>query len=220
VVFLLSRGGGGLENEEPPEIVGDPAVLQAVTADPGVWSEDDVSFEFQWQRCDRDGEGCEAIDGATAPTFTSGADEINLTLRVQVTAAAPDDEDDTATATSDATAAIPAPDLNSVAVPDVFGLPQSQAVAALSADFVVQIERDDSLPATECDPSVVQQRPGGGTLLQRGESVTLITAPQVINIRACLPIFEGELRQPIRVIDDPFGPIREDVARLITEELG
>jgi PASTA domain len=217
VVFLLTRGGGGLENEEPPEVPAEPAVLQSVTAEPGVWSEDDVAFEFQWQRCDRDGDDCDDIEDATQQTFLPGAREANLTLRVEVTATAADG-DDTATATSDASGQVAPVDLSTVPVPPVIGLTRSSAVAQLTAAGFVVAQEVQGATAGECNPVVIDQRPPGNTPLAQAQIVTIITRPEVVNIQACgLSDFEEQIRLPVRAAI-PVGPIPEEFTRDIAEE--
>ena len=139
-----AAGSFGMQGE-PPTIVEDPVVLQTATADPGVWSEEDVAFEFQWQRCDQ----------GTA------------TLR--------------------------------------------------AAGFIV--EREEQGTSTgDCDPVVLDQRPPRETLAAQAETVTIITRPAVVDIRACDPgEFDDQIRLPIRV-EDGTGPIPEEFTRIIVEE--
>jgi hypothetical protein len=58
--------------------------LQATTGD---WDGTlPVEFTYQWERCDANGEHCEAIPGATGPTYTPTADDAEHTIRVAITA--------------------------------------------------------------------------------------------------------------------------------------
>jgi hypothetical protein len=43
-----------------------------------------VSFTYQWERCDTNGDNCVDIGGATASTYTLVADDIGTTIRVRV----------------------------------------------------------------------------------------------------------------------------------------
>lgn len=215
VVFFLTRGGG-LENDEPPEVLATPTVLQAVAASPGVWSEEDVEVEFQWQRCDRDGDDCEDIDGAVGPLFVPAGTEANLTLRAEVTATAVDGGD-TASATSEPSEQVVAVDLNTVPVPDVVTLSRSAAAADLvEAGFVARQEVDEDVSAT-CNPTVFDQQPDANTLLEQGTEVVIVTGPEVVNILVCNR-FEIDARlEEVVLFADPIGPLSLRVAQDIAE---
>jgi hypothetical protein len=74
-------------NATPPSIGGTAAQGQTLTADPGTWTgAGPVTHDYQWQRCDADGNNCVDIPGATGPTYTPGADDAGHTVRVVVTA--------------------------------------------------------------------------------------------------------------------------------------
>jgi len=74
-------------NLEPPSISGTATVGQTLTAKPGSWSAfPSPDFDYQWLRCDRVGQGCTAIPGATAETLLLTANDAGFTLRVDVTA--------------------------------------------------------------------------------------------------------------------------------------
>ena len=216
VVFFLTRGGGGLENDEPPEVLATPTVLQAVGASPGVWSEEDVEVEFQWQRCDRDGDDCEDIDGAVGPLFVPRGTEANLTLRAEVTATAVDGGD-SASATSEPSEQVIAINLNTVPVPDVVTLSRSAAAADLvEAGFIPRQEVDEDVSAT-CNPTVIDQQPDANTLLEQGTEVVIVTGPEVVNIVACEP-FEIDARlEEVVLFADPIGPISRSLALDIAE---
>jgi hypothetical protein len=218
--FILTRDGGGLSNEEPPEITGDPAVLGTLTASTGEWSAE-VSHEFAWLRCDRDGGGCETIDDAIGPVFKPGLEDVNLTLQVQVTATNVDNENDTATATSELTATVDGTNLGNAVVTNVVTLPSSQAVAALDADFDVTIERSTSSGLTpSCNPTVVDQRPAAETILPRGSDVTIVTGPLLVTIQACRPQIDAALERGTKLPDDLSLALSEAEVRRITEAGG
>ena len=56
-------------NTVPPSFEGTASVGETLSADVGEWSPPAKSFDFQWQLCDAEGEGCENVDGATAQSF-------------------------------------------------------------------------------------------------------------------------------------------------------
>jgi len=77
-----------LANTSAPSIEGTPQNGQTLTASQGSWTNNTgaVSYAYQWQSCDPEGRGCEAITGATASTYTLGAANVGRTLRVLVSA--------------------------------------------------------------------------------------------------------------------------------------
>jgi Concanavalin A-like lectin/glucanases superfamily len=74
-------------NVAPPTISGEAKVGQQLTAGGGEWAGTaPLSYSYQWENCDQLGEGCLAISGATAPTYTPSASDAGTTLRVAVVA--------------------------------------------------------------------------------------------------------------------------------------
>jgi hypothetical protein len=69
-----------------PAITGNAVEQQSLSASTGSWSERPRSYAFAWQRCDSVGQGCGAIAGASAATYSSSAADVGHTLRVKVTA--------------------------------------------------------------------------------------------------------------------------------------
>jgi hypothetical protein len=69
-----------------PTVAGTAAQGQTLTADAGDWTGAPSSFEYAWSRCDASGNGCAAIDGATAASYTVGPADAGSTLRAVVTA--------------------------------------------------------------------------------------------------------------------------------------
>ncbi|HEX3510651.1 MAG TPA: hypothetical protein VHT27_06070 [Solirubrobacteraceae bacterium] len=77
------------------------AVLEAT---PGSWSAPagagQLSYAYQWQRCEAGGEGCMAIPGATESRYSATADEQGGVLRVLVTASDSDGQSSLASSDS------------------------------------------------------------------------------------------------------------------------
>jgi hypothetical protein len=88
---------------EKPSISGKPQVGETLTADQGRWAEGPSSFSYQWQSCDKNGNSCSAIAGATGKTYGVRSSDKDNTLRVQVTAK---NLVDSTTAASDTTAVV------------------------------------------------------------------------------------------------------------------
>jgi hypothetical protein len=64
---------------------GSPAVGDQLQGSTGGWSGDDLTFTYQWLRCDSDGTNCVPIDGATGLSYTPRLDDVGHTLQFCVT---------------------------------------------------------------------------------------------------------------------------------------
>jgi subtilisin family serine protease len=73
-------------NTAVPTISGTPATGQTLSASTGSWAESPTSYAYAWQRCDKTGANCVAIEGAIAATYTVKSADLGFTLRVAVTA--------------------------------------------------------------------------------------------------------------------------------------
>jgi len=69
-----------------PTISGKAQVGETLTADPGKWAEGPSSFAYQWLTCDKSGDNCKDISGATGKTYGVRAADKDNTVRVEVTA--------------------------------------------------------------------------------------------------------------------------------------
>lgn len=89
-----------------PTIEGSPQAGAELTAQPGRWSGADVSFSYQWLRCDADGGGCAAIGTGTGQRYTVTSRDAEQRLRVLVTGS---NAEGSSSAQSDATPVIARP---------------------------------------------------------------------------------------------------------------
>jgi hypothetical protein len=95
---------GAPNNTTPPSITETPANGNRLEANRGTWTGTaPITFTFQWLRCNRGGEGCSSITGATAENYTVAGNDVGRTLRVRVTGR---NSVGTDTATSEETAVV------------------------------------------------------------------------------------------------------------------
>ena len=77
-------------NTSPPTISGTAQEGDTLTADRGQWSgtQENASWRisYQWRRCDASGDGCRDIGGATGTTYRVTDDDVDNTIRIEVTA--------------------------------------------------------------------------------------------------------------------------------------
>lgn len=77
---------GSPSNAGAPAIEGDPEAGQVLTERNGEWHGNASRYSYQWARCERLGENCQAIPSATTQNYTLTTADINSTIRVQETA--------------------------------------------------------------------------------------------------------------------------------------
>jgi serine protease AprX len=74
-------------NTAVPTIQGNAVAGAALSVDPGTWSgTGELSYAFQWQRCNTEGLGCQAIAGATGDAYTLDAADVGSAVGVIVQA--------------------------------------------------------------------------------------------------------------------------------------
>lgn len=78
-------------NTAPPTISGTAQQSQTLTTTNGTWTgPSPITYRYQWLRCNRNGNGCNPISGATNQTYTLRGADVGSTLRARVTATNPD----------------------------------------------------------------------------------------------------------------------------------
>jgi hypothetical protein len=70
-----------------PTVSGTPQIGQTLTVSNGTWnSPGQITYTYQWLRCDATGGSCAAITGATSKTYALTSADVGHTLRARVTA--------------------------------------------------------------------------------------------------------------------------------------
>jgi hypothetical protein len=71
----------------PPVISGNALVGEKLTTTTGTWTGDPpITYSYRWLRCDKAGNACNSIDGATAASYTVKQADFDKTLRTRVIA--------------------------------------------------------------------------------------------------------------------------------------
>ena len=75
-------------NLTPPVVTGSPNVESTLSTTPGTWDYDldEISYTYEWLRCDAAGANCNVIGGETATTYILEAADVGSTIRSRVTA--------------------------------------------------------------------------------------------------------------------------------------
>jgi hypothetical protein len=82
-------GGAGPQNTAKPGISGTAQATQVLTASTGTWVSPNgspITYAYQWQQCNAQGQQCVNIPGATGQTYTVQQSNIGSTLAVVVSA--------------------------------------------------------------------------------------------------------------------------------------
>jgi hypothetical protein len=83
---VVSTPNGAPTSTKPPVISGTAEVGVRLHTSNGSWvGATPIAFSYQWQRCDRSGNACNAIAGATHADYLLAGKDANRTLRSKVT---------------------------------------------------------------------------------------------------------------------------------------
>jgi hypothetical protein len=117
-----ARVTGAPRNVTAPSISGDARDASTLTAGPGDWrGSQPIAYAYHWQRCDAQGADCQAIPGATEPTYQLTADDVGHRIVLEVRATNRDGE---ATVSSPATPAVAAVPPTNTEPPAITGTPR------------------------------------------------------------------------------------------------
>lgn len=92
VVFTATAGTAQMTDADPENLAspsvsaGTPREGRAISTTNGSWDNHPTSYSYQWERCDTSGANCQAIDGASANSYTPTDSDVGHTLVIQVTA--------------------------------------------------------------------------------------------------------------------------------------
>jgi hypothetical protein len=70
----------------PPSISGTAQEGNTLAGNRGSWTNSPSSYDYRWQRCDRSGDHCNGIGGATGTSYVLRGDDIGRTVRFRVRA--------------------------------------------------------------------------------------------------------------------------------------
>jgi hypothetical protein len=73
-------------NQTPPTVLGTAQQGSTLTTDNGAWTgTQPITFTYQWQRCDQNGNSCAGISGANSTSYTLTSADVGNTVKIVVT---------------------------------------------------------------------------------------------------------------------------------------
>jgi hypothetical protein len=100
LAVAMSAAAAPPQEKQQPSVEGTPTEGNTLTANNGQWTNDPLTFTYQWQRCDQNVNNCNSIAGARDKTYRLTDDDVGRRIRVLVTAT---NADGSTTANSKAT---------------------------------------------------------------------------------------------------------------------
>jgi sugar lactone lactonase YvrE len=79
-------GGTMPSDSAAPKLTGNPVEGVRMSVSNGTWSNGPLTYSYQWEDCNSEGEDCSAIAGATNASYTPGAGDAGHTLVAEVSA--------------------------------------------------------------------------------------------------------------------------------------
>jgi hypothetical protein len=120
-------------NTAPPTVSGTPEAGRSLTASTGSWTgTTPIHFDFQWQRCDAQGQNCSLIAGATSQTYTVVSADIGRRVRVVVNARNAEGSRQASSAPTAAVRAAPSGAPRNTAAPAISGTAQEGRTLTVS----------------------------------------------------------------------------------------
>jgi hypothetical protein len=134
-----------------PTVLGVARAGSTLRSTDGAWSGDPSAYSYEWRRCDANGNGCSAIDGATRGSYALTRHDVGATIRVALAAS---NTGGSTTAVSDPTAV--------VATASGSSAPDFAADPSLTGTLAPWDKFDAGADAT-LDGVWVSSQPGGAT---------------------------------------------------------
>jgi hypothetical protein len=146
-------GGAALVATVPPSVTMAVRQGKQLKAVPGTWTgSGTIQYAFQWYRCDPAGAHCKSIHGATKPTYTQVAKDVNNTLGLTVRAT---DTNGTTSAYASLVGPVPAANapLYTTAQPTLTGTPTTGQTLQLNPGSWSQTPTAYSYQWQRCNPN-------------------------------------------------------------------
>jgi hypothetical protein len=120
-------------NTAAPTITGKAQADELLTAHPGTWrGAQPVRFQYQWLRCDQNGQNCVVLKGATQGRYKLGERDIGHRLRVLVTAVGRVGRTAALSGSTDVVKALPVPGPANTQTPTIAGTAVQGATLTLN----------------------------------------------------------------------------------------
>ncbi|HEX2103048.1 MAG TPA: hypothetical protein VHF51_05315 [Solirubrobacteraceae bacterium] len=196
-------------NTAAPAISGTPRVGERLTAEPGAWTgTPQITFAYQWQRCNAASTDCDDIAGATDSTYVATATDVGDRMLVRVTARNAAGED---TAASEAIARIDAVPPTSTQRPTIAGTPlEGATLTADHGEWAGTPAIDITLHWERCRPDGEECRAIEGATEDAYEATAADVGSALrVVVRAMNPVGEATATSELTPVIDARPPVVE-----------